>query len=72
MESKPFSTRFALKEGFVFLRLKICNETTLKNFTRKTRYDYFQVYDITLICSLFVRILYFNYMLYYKKNVKET
>jgi hypothetical protein len=25
----------------------------------------FQAYDITLICSLFVRILYFNYMLYY-------
>jgi hypothetical protein len=44
-------------------------ETTLENFTRKTCYDYFQVYDITLICSLFVRILYFNYMLYYNKNV---
>jgi hypothetical protein len=44
-------------------------ETTLENFTRKTYYDYFQVYDITLICSLFVRILYFNYMLYYEKNV---
>jgi hypothetical protein len=44
-------------------------ETTLENFTRKTCYDYFLVYDITLICSLFVRILYFDYMLYYKKNV---
>jgi hypothetical protein len=43
-------------------------ETTLENFTRKTCYDYFQVYDIILICSLFVRILYFNYMLYYKKK----
>jgi hypothetical protein len=45
---------------------------TLENFTRKTCYDYFQVYDITLICSLFVRILYFNYMLYYEKYVSET
>jgi hypothetical protein len=43
-------------------------ETTLEDFTCKTCYDYFQVYDITLICSLFVRILYFNYMLYYKKE----
>jgi hypothetical protein len=42
---------------------------TLENFTHKTCDDYFQVYDITLICLLFVRILYFNYMLYYKKNV---
>jgi hypothetical protein len=40
-------------------------ETTLENFISKTCYDYFQVYDITLICSLFVRILYFNYMFYY-------
>jgi hypothetical protein len=44
-------------------------EPTLENFIHKTCYDYFQVYDIILICSLFVRILYFNYMLYYKKNV---
>jgi hypothetical protein len=44
----------------------------LENFTHKTCYDYFQVYDITLICSLFVRILYFNYMLYYKKTISET
>jgi hypothetical protein len=43
-------------------------ETTLTNFASKTCYDYFQVYDITLICILFVRILYFNYMLYYEKN----
>jgi hypothetical protein len=43
-------------------------ETTLENFPCKMCYDYFQVYDITLICSLFVRILYFNYMLYYIKN----
>ena len=42
---------------------------TLENFTRKTCYDYIQVYDITLIYSLFVRILYFNYMFYYKKIV---
>jgi hypothetical protein len=53
----------------VFLTLKICMETTLKNFTRKMCYDYFQAYDITLICSLFVRIPYSNYMLYYKKKV---
>jgi hypothetical protein len=46
-------------------------ETTLENFTRKTCYDYFQAYDITLICSLFVRILYFNYMLYYKKTYRK-
>jgi hypothetical protein len=46
-----------------------CMETTLENFTRKMCYDYFQVYDTTLICSVFVRILYFNYMLYYKQNV---
>jgi hypothetical protein len=46
-------------------------ETTLENFTRKTYYDYFQVYDITLICSLFVGILYFNYMLYYKKRIEN-
>jgi hypothetical protein len=44
---------------------KICMEMALENFTRKMCYDYFQAYDITLICSLFVRILYFNYMLYY-------
>jgi hypothetical protein len=43
-------------------------ETTLENFTHKTCYDYFQAYDITSICSLFVRILYFNYMHYYKKK----
>jgi hypothetical protein len=24
---------------------------TIENFTRKTCYDYFQVYDITLICK---------------------
>jgi hypothetical protein len=47
-------------------------ETILENLTRKMCYDYFQVYDIPLICSLFVRILYFNYMLYYKKTVYET
>jgi hypothetical protein len=44
-------------------------ETLFKNFARKTYYDYFQAYDITLIYSLFVRILYSSYMLYYKKNV---
>jgi hypothetical protein len=33
-------------------------ETTLKNFARKTCYDHFQAYDVTLICSLFVRITY--------------
>jgi hypothetical protein len=43
-------------------------ERTLENFTYKMCFDYFQVYEITLICSLSVRILYFNYMLYYKKK----
>jgi hypothetical protein len=43
-------------------------ETTLENFTGKMCYDYFQAYDITFICSLFVRILFFNYMHYYKKK----
>jgi hypothetical protein len=43
-------------------------KTTLENFARKTCYDYFQAYDITLICSLFVKILYFKYMHYYKKK----
>ena len=43
-------------------------ETTLENFTRKTCYDYFQTYGITSIWLLFVRILYSNYMLYYKKT----
>jgi hypothetical protein len=66
---QSFSTCISLIEGFIFLRLKICMETTLENFTRKTYYDYFPVYDITLICSLFVTILYFNYMLYRKKNI---
>jgi hypothetical protein len=37
----------------------------LENFVRKTSYDYFQAYGITLIYSLFVRILYFSYMLDY-------
>jgi hypothetical protein len=41
-------------------------ETTLENFARKTYYDYFQTYDVTLICSLFVKILYSSYMLYNK------
>ena len=39
-------------------------EMILENFTRKTCYDYFQAYDMTLICSQFVKILYFNQMLY--------
>ena len=37
---------------------------TLENFARKMCYDYFQAYDVTLICLLFVRILYSNYILY--------
>jgi hypothetical protein len=69
MENNRFPTRVASKEGFAFLTLKICMETRLENFTYKTCYDYFQAYDITLICSLFLRILYFSYMLYYKKNI---
>jgi hypothetical protein len=60
---------YFVKRRIRILRLKICMEMILENFTRKTYYDYFQVYDITLIYSLFVRILYFNYMLYYKKYV---
>jgi hypothetical protein len=73
-KEKP-STTMHLKLGISlpnFFTLKFCMETTLENFTRKTCYDYFQAYDIILICSLFVRILYFNYMHYYKKNVHET
>jgi hypothetical protein len=42
---------------------------TLENFARKMCYDYFQVYDVILICSVLVRILYSNYMLYNKENV---
>jgi hypothetical protein len=42
--------------------------TTLENFARKTCYDYFQAYDVTLICSPFIRILYSSYMLYYIKK----
>jgi hypothetical protein len=60
MESNCFLYILRKKEGFVFLTLKICMETTLENFTRKTCYDYFQAYDIPLICSLFIRIIYFN------------
>jgi hypothetical protein len=44
-------------------------EMILENFARKTCYDYFQAYDVILICSLFVRILYFSYMLYNKKII---
>jgi hypothetical protein len=62
---------YFIKEGFVFLTLKIYMKTTLENFTQKMCYDYFQAYDITLICSLFVKILYFNYMLYYKKRIGD-
>jgi hypothetical protein len=69
MESNRFRHVFRKKKGFAFLTLKICMETIVENFTHKTCYDYFQAYDITLICSLFVRILYFSYMLSYKKNV---
>jgi hypothetical protein len=43
-------------------------ETTLKNFALKTCYDYFQAYDVTLICPVLVRILHSNYMLY---NIKK-
>jgi hypothetical protein len=32
-------------------------ETTLKNFARKTSYDYFEAHDVTLIFSLFTKIL---------------
>ena len=44
-------------------------ETTLENFAHKTCYDYFQAYDVNLICLVLVRILYSDYMLYNKKNV---
>jgi hypothetical protein len=43
-------------------------ETIFENFVHKTCYDNFEVYDITLMCSVFVRILYSNYMLHYKKK----
>jgi hypothetical protein len=55
---------FSIKWEFTFLILKLCMETTLENFARKTCYDYFCTYDVTLICSLLVRILYSSYMLY--------
>jgi hypothetical protein len=42
---------------------------TLESFALKTCYDYFQAYDVTLICSILVRILYPNYMLYNKENI---
>jgi hypothetical protein len=45
---------------------------TLEKFTRKMCYYYFQAYNIILICSLFVGILYFSNMLYYVKSVFET
>ena len=38
----------------------------LENFASKMCYDHFQAYNITLIYSLFIRILYSSYMLYYK------
>jgi hypothetical protein len=71
MESNRFPHVFCKKKGSHFLRLKFCMETILENFTGKTCYDYFEVHDITLICSLFVRILYFKYMLCYKKKVRK-
>ena len=43
----------------------------LENFARKTCYDYFQAHDVTLMCSLFVKILYSNYPLYNKKTYKK-
>jgi hypothetical protein len=41
----------------------------LEKFARKMYYDYFQTYDVILICSLFVRILCSSYMFYNNKNV---
>jgi hypothetical protein len=41
-------------------------ETTLENFARKASYNYFQAYDVTLMSSIFVRILYSSYMLHNK------
>jgi hypothetical protein len=49
-----FHMYFVNRRVRIFLRLKICMETTLENFIRKTCYDYFQLYDITLIYSLYV------------------
>jgi hypothetical protein len=51
---------FCVNRRVRIFNIKIPIETTLENFTRKTCYDYFQAYDITLIFSLFVRVLYFN------------
>jgi hypothetical protein len=55
MENNRFPHVFRKKKGSHFLRQKICMETTLENFTRKACYDYFEVHDITLICSQFVK-----------------
>jgi hypothetical protein len=44
-------------------------ETTLVNFAGKMCDDYFKTYDITLVCSLYVRILCSSYMLYNNKNI---
>jgi hypothetical protein len=60
---------FYIKQGFAFFILKIYTETILKNIARKTCYDNFQVYNVILICSILVRILYSSYMLYNKENV---
>jgi hypothetical protein len=46
-------------------------EMTVEKFARKMWYAYFQAYDVTLICSLFVRLLYSNYMLYNKKTYRK-
>jgi hypothetical protein len=51
---------FCIKRRVRIFNTKICMETILENLTHKICYDYFQAYDITLICSLFVRLLYFN------------
>jgi hypothetical protein len=60
---------FYVKRRFAFLILKIYTETTLENFACKTCYNYIQAYDVILICLILVKILYSNYMLYYKENV---
>jgi hypothetical protein len=59
---------------YIKRRIRIFNTKNLygnntNNFVRKTCYDYFQAYDVTLICSILVRILYSNYMFYNKENI---
>ena len=44
---------------------------TLENFAHKTCYDYVEAYDVTLICTLFIKILYSSCMHYNKKTYRN-